>query len=607
MSRQQPSRSAKDRALETIEHVVREKITITKNTTCAEQQQQFIIIDLDNSDNGEDEDSSDEVGDETENLATIFPPQLEIPDDPSPPLDTFRWRHRPPAPTDASYLRPAITDPLPYVENVDYFKHFISDTLLEEIAMQTNLYSVQKSGGVTSVNTCKGEIEVFIGAILKMGVFNLPQLRMYWSPSTRIPSIADAFEGGVNRFKKLKSCLHFNDNTKTSPTDRDKLYKVRPLVDAVKKACNSLPTEEKHSIDEQVIPTKGRSAMRQYLPKKPNKWGIKVFARCGITGILYDFFIYTGKSSEPSSLLGVSADTVMTLCATLEKHVNHKLYYDNWFSSIPLISALKQQGIHSTCTIRNNRLKGADKLLKKEKDLCKTGRGSMDYLTEADTNICVVRWLDSAPVQLASSYLGSSFGPPVNRFSVKDRAIVSVSCPTIVHEYNKHMGGVDLLDMYLSLYRIRLRSKKNYHYIFYYLLQVSVINSWLLYRRYCRLPNRQQLSLLDFTMDVSESLMRAGKINQQPQNPSKRGRPSRLSQESSSEPQAKKIKRPCPNNSIRFDSIGHLPRFTSSQQKCAYCRELGEKPGYTYIECSKCAVSLCMVKDRNCFTNFHIH
>ena len=38
--------------------------------------------------------------------------------------------------------------------------------------------------------------------------------------------------------------------------------------------------EEVHYIDEQIIPTKGLSSIKQYLPNKPNKWGIKVWARC---------------------------------------------------------------------------------------------------------------------------------------------------------------------------------------------------------------------------------------------------------------------------------------------------------------------------------------
>ena len=37
--------------------------------------------------------------------------------------------------------------------------------------------------------------------------------------------------------------------------------------------------EEVHCIDEQIIPTKGHSSIKQYLLNKPNKWGILMCGR----------------------------------------------------------------------------------------------------------------------------------------------------------------------------------------------------------------------------------------------------------------------------------------------------------------------------------------
>jgi len=64
---------------------------------------------------------------------------------------------------------------------------------------------------------------------------------------------------------KTERFLHFADNT-------DDIRKVRPLVQELRKRYN-LTTEEHVSIDEQIVPFKGRSCLRQYLPKKPHKWG----------------------------------------------------------------------------------------------------------------------------------------------------------------------------------------------------------------------------------------------------------------------------------------------------------------------------------------------
>jgi hypothetical protein len=43
------------------------------------------------------------------------------------------------------------------------------------------------------------------------------------------------------------------------------------------------------------------------------------------------------------------------------------------------------------------------------------------------------------------------------------------------------MGGVDLLDSLLGLYRIHIRSKKWYHRLFFHMLDVIICNAWLLY------------------------------------------------------------------------------------------------------------------------------
>ena len=53
------------------------------------------------------------------------------------------------------------------------------------------------------------------------------------------------------------------------------------------------------------------------------------------------------------------------------------------------------------------------------------------------------------------------------------------------HQYNKQMGGLDLCDMLMSLYRIELGSKKWYIHVVYYCIGVAVTTSWVLYKRHC--------------------------------------------------------------------------------------------------------------------------
>lgn len=56
-----------------------------------------------------------------------------------------------------------------------------------------------------------------------------------------------------------------------------------------------------------------------------------------------------------------------------------------------------------------------------------------------------------------------------------------------------------------------------------------------------------------------------------------------------------------PAHSIRFDERSHFPLISAKPARCKNekCRKA------TRFYCQKCEVHLCLVKDRNCFTEFH--
>ena len=122
-----------------------------------------------------------------------------------------------------------------------------------------------------SINTNFAEIEQFLGIQMLMGLISMPAYSNYWSTRTRVNVIAD--------------------NALRDPNKPDKLFKIRPLLELIRKNFLKLEQEEKMSIDEQIIPAKTKkSGIRQYNPKKPVKWGFKMFVRAGVSGMMYDFF-----------------------------------------------------------------------------------------------------------------------------------------------------------------------------------------------------------------------------------------------------------------------------------------------------------------------------
>ena len=129
----------------------------------------------------------------------------------------------------------------------------------------------------------------------------------------------------------------------------------------------------------------------------------------GSSGIMHDFFIYEGKpttnnENDNTDLehLQKSAQNVAKLCQNLPNHKNHKLFSDNWFSTLELMIYLKNKRILAVGTIRLNRLGGC--CVSSNKDLQKNGRGSSDYHTDNNSGIIVVKWADNNVVQLVSNF-----------------------------------------------------------------------------------------------------------------------------------------------------------------------------------------------------------
>ncbi|XP_050063057.1 piggyBac transposable element-derived protein 3-like [Aphis gossypii] len=209
--------------------------------------------------------------------------------------------------------------------------------------------------------------------------------------------------------------------------------------------------EEFTAIDEIIIPFKGRSVMKQYNKSKPHKWGIKMFALASKSGIIHDFEIYVGKSTIKSSTkMGLSGDIVIRLSNILPKHKNYKLSFDNWFTSYNLILHLKSLGILSVGTVRSNRIAGCQ--FEKDKDLKKAGRGTYD--TRIDTSHGIIgKWYDNKSVHLISNYISTEPTDPVLRWSASEKAQIPVKRPAMVREYNSFMGGIDLHDMLVEIYR----------------------------------------------------------------------------------------------------------------------------------------------------------
>lgn len=75
------------------------------------------------------------------------------------------------------------------------------------------------------------------------------------------------------------------------------------------------------SVDEQMVPFKGRLAFKVYMRDKPIKRGIKIFALAGQSGYIHRFYVLgdtrplmpAAEADELEPTIGISGQTVLAL------------------------------------------------------------------------------------------------------------------------------------------------------------------------------------------------------------------------------------------------------------------------------------------------------
>ena len=91
------------------------------------------------------------------------------------------------------------------------------------------------------------------------------------------------------------------------------------------------------SIDKEMIGTKSRVSFIQYMPKKPQKIGIKLWElRESLTGYCFHIHIYTGKADSEGVEHGLAYKIVFNLLKdNLEKVIF--VYFDKFYTSLKLL------------------------------------------------------------------------------------------------------------------------------------------------------------------------------------------------------------------------------------------------------------------------------
>ncbi|KAJ8953480.1 hypothetical protein NQ318_023601 [Aromia moschata] len=160
------------------------------------------------------------------------------------------------------------------------------------------------------------------------------------------------------RFLFITRCLRFDDKAPRDERRRtDKLAAIRqffyPFVENCKSSFN---LSQYTTIDEMLHPFRGRCRFVQYIPSKPAKYGIKMFALCDAESFYTsNIEIYCGKQPEgPYAVSNTPTDIVKRLITPIANS-GRNLTIDNWYTNIPLADELLGKKITVVGTLKKNK------------------------------------------------------------------------------------------------------------------------------------------------------------------------------------------------------------------------------------------------------------
>ena len=194
-----------------------------------------------------------------------------------------------------------------------------------------------------------------MGFSILMGINSLPSLAMYWG-NVPLTIMLPLLIASVEHYKQISRYLHFSDNASLAPlgtSSYGRLGKVWPLMEYLSTKFSSLYSPwENLAVDEAMIRFQGHSTLKQYMPMKPIKRGIKVWVLADENGFFSHFEVYTGKKDGVEHSLG--AQVVKDLTKDFQGSWCH-IYFDTFFTSKELLCDLESKRVYGCGTARKDR------------------------------------------------------------------------------------------------------------------------------------------------------------------------------------------------------------------------------------------------------------
>ncbi|XP_033326115.2 piggyBac transposable element-derived protein 4 [Megalopta genalis] len=376
-------------------------------------------------------------------------------------------------------------------EPIDFFKLFFTDELVEKIIRETNNYAKKKLEGKTlSTNSIwrswrdveNVEFWAFIAVVINMGTMPLANLQEYWSRNnvSYIPFYSETFTR--DRFSQIFWMLRLTTIPTRSANPRTRLQRVSCFLDYINsKFLDYFMPGEQICVDESTVKFKSRTSFVAYDPKKPRKWGIRVYTLADSnTGYICCILPYYGSLTTELLArpdLPVSSRIPIHLYKMLLEKIpgaqGHHMYTGRNYTSYVLAQELAKLKCHITGTILASR-----KELPSEIKKLKFSKKSTVAYRRGDT--LLLGWKDKKIVTCLTTR-GDTGMKTVKRIA-RGGVDIMIKKPNVILNYLKYMDGVDRADQYVSKYCFLQKSLKWWRKLFLGGMETCLINSYILYK-----------------------------------------------------------------------------------------------------------------------------
>ncbi|XP_064841881.1 piggyBac transposable element-derived protein 4-like [Oncorhynchus masou masou] len=346
------------------------------------------------------------------------------------------------------------------------FHLFVTPAIERIIVEMTNLHGARNYGdGWRPMDAT--DLRAYVGLLIRAGV--------YRSRGEATPSLWDAESGRtvfratmpLKVFHRYSRLLRF-DNRQSRPARlaTDKLTAIREVWDLWKARLLALYNPGPDvTVDEQLVPFRGRCPFRQYIPSKPAKYGIKSWVACDTkSSYAWKMQVYTGKAAGGGPEKNQGMRVVLDLTTGLS---GRNVTCDNFFTSYDLGQWLLERNLTMVGTVRKNKAELPPALLESRGRQVLSSRFAftptatlVSYLAKKNKNVLLLSTLHTE-------------GHISDR---RDRK------PAVILDYNCNKGGVDNLDKVVGTYSCRRMTALWPLVVFHNILDVSSYNAFVIWR-----------------------------------------------------------------------------------------------------------------------------